>query len=50
VSLDSRMACGIGVCRGCVKEGTGGRNLCVCADGPVFDSRQVLWWDKQAHQ
>jgi dihydroorotate dehydrogenase electron transfer subunit len=43
VSLDARMACGIGICRGCVKEGTGGRGLCVCADGPVFDSREVLW-------
>jgi dihydroorotate dehydrogenase electron transfer subunit len=45
VSLDSRMACGIGICRGCIKGGTGDRNLCVCADGPVFDSREVLWRD-----
>lgn len=45
VSLDSRMACGIGVCRGCVKEGTGGRRLCICTDGPVFDSHEVLWRD-----
>ncbi len=43
VSLDSRMACGIGACRGCVKEGAGGRSLCVCLEGPVFDSRQVSW-------
>jgi dihydroorotate dehydrogenase electron transfer subunit len=43
VSLDARMACGIGICRGCVKEGTGGKSLCVCADGPVFDSTEVLW-------
>ncbi|PKQ28711.1 MAG: dihydroorotate dehydrogenase electron transfer subunit [Candidatus Anoxymicrobium japonicum] len=43
VSLDSRMACGIGACRGCVREGSHGRNLCVCADGPVFDSRDVKW-------
>jgi dihydroorotate dehydrogenase electron transfer subunit len=50
VSLDARMACGIGVCRGCVKEQTGGGSLCVCADGPVFDSREVLWRDKQAYQ
>ena len=45
VSLDARMACGIGVCRGCAKEGIGGRSLCVCADGPVFDSHEVLWRD-----
>ena len=43
VSLDSRMACGIGACRGCVKAGAGGHNLCVCTEGPVFDSREVLW-------
>jgi dihydroorotate dehydrogenase electron transfer subunit len=41
VSLDSRMACGLGFCRGCVKPGAGGANLCVCMDGPVFDSREV---------
>ena len=43
VSLDSRMACGIGACRGCVKAGADGKNLCVCTDGPVFDSRAVKW-------
>ena len=43
VSLTSRMACGLGLCRGCVREGKGGRNLCVCAEGPVFDSRDVKW-------
>jgi len=43
VSLDSRMACGIGACRGCVKAGASGSNLCVCTDGPVFDSREVAW-------
>jgi dihydroorotate dehydrogenase electron transfer subunit len=43
VSLDSRMACGIGSCRGCVRQGAEGKNLCVCTDGPVFDSRQVSW-------
>lgn len=43
VSLDSRMACGIGACRGCVRQGTDGSNLCVCSQGPVFDSRNVSW-------
>jgi dihydroorotate dehydrogenase electron transfer subunit len=46
VSLDSRMACGIGACRGCVKPGASGKNICVCTDGPVFNSRDVGW--KQA--
>lgn len=43
VSLDSRMGCGIGACRGCVIEGSGGENLCVCSDGPVFESHMVAW-------
>jgi dihydroorotate dehydrogenase electron transfer subunit len=45
VSLTSRMACGLGFCRSCVKKGRKGRNLCVCAEGPVFDSREVDWGD-----
>lgn len=40
-SLDSRMACGLGFCRGCVRVGSGGRNLCVCTDGPVFEAAEV---------
>lgn len=43
VSLVSRMACGIGVCRGCVRRSRDGGNLCVCKEGPVFDSKQVEW-------
>ena len=46
-SLASRMACGVGACRGCVREGKAGRNLCVCTDGPVFDSREVVWLSKR---
>jgi len=47
VSLEERMACGVGACLGCVvaiKEGegrTGYRR--VCKDGPVFDIREILW-------
>ena len=43
VSLDARMGCGIGSCRGCVKKGARGSNLCVCTEGPVFDSFEVAW-------
>lgn len=50
VSLEEYMACGFGVCVGCVVEaadegGTGpyGRYLRVCVDGPVFDALQVRW-------
>jgi dihydroorotate dehydrogenase electron transfer subunit len=43
VSLENRMACGVGVCRGCVVDGlgphpkTGLKRRVVCQDGPVFD-------------
>jgi len=46
VSLESRMACGIGACMGCVtgikSGGREGYGL-VCKDGPVFDSDDVIW-------
>ncbi len=47
VSMEERMACGIGACVGCaikIKDGNGGyNNLKVCKDGPVFDGSEVLW-------
>ena len=52
VSLEEYMACGIGICVGCVVEvipemGEGGsdyeRYRRVCVDGPVFDARRVRW-------
>jgi len=47
VSLEMRMACGLGVCRSCVVRvrGQGGRTLVrtVCSDGPVFDAQEVIW-------
>jgi len=47
VSLEERMACGVGACLGCVvaiEEGegrTGYRRI--CHDGPVFDIGEILW-------
>jgi dihydroorotate dehydrogenase electron transfer subunit len=43
VSMEKRMACGIGVCLGCTFEGklTGKRRK-VCSDGPVFPAREVF--------
>jgi dihydroorotate dehydrogenase electron transfer subunit len=48
VSLESNMACGVGACLGCVTKGSSHTEenpdyRCVCKDGPVFDSRQILW-------
>jgi dihydroorotate dehydrogenase electron transfer subunit len=47
VSLEERMACGVGACIGCavgIKEEAG--NMVykrVCADGPVFNLADVIW-------
>ena len=46
LSLDEHMGCGIGVCLTCVvpiKAGDSWEYQRTCADGPVFDSRQVAW-------
>ena len=46
VSMEERMACGIGACVGCVveiKEGDGTTYKKVCKDGPVFDCKEVVW-------
>lgn len=42
VSLENKMACGLGACLCCV-EGTTEGNLCVCKDGPVLNINQLLW-------
>ncbi len=47
VSLEERMACGIGACFGCsvaTKDGDGDvRYSRVCKDGPVFWAEEVCW-------
>jgi dihydroorotate dehydrogenase electron transfer subunit len=47
VSLEERMACGVGACVGCavaVKDEKGNKAYKrVCADGPVFDLQQIIW-------
>ena len=42
VSLDEYMACGIGACLGCAVKTKDGYKM-ICKDGPVFDSREVVW-------
>ncbi|MGL4852193.1 MAG: dihydroorotate dehydrogenase electron transfer subunit [Phocaeicola sp.] len=42
VSLENTMACGIGACLCCV-ENTQKGHLCVCTEGPVFNTTQLLW-------
>lgn len=41
VSLERRMACGMGVCLGCTVETKSG-NKRACKEGPVFDSEELL--------
>lgn len=46
VSMEERMACGIGACVGCVVKIKDGNDIVykkVCKDGPVFDSKEVVW-------
>lgn len=46
VCMEKVMACGIGVCRGCVikaKKGNEIVNKTICKDGPVFDGKEVIW-------
>ena len=48
-SLEHRMACGIGICLVCVckikaeEEGIPFEHKRCCKDGPVFDSKEVIW-------
>jgi dihydroorotate dehydrogenase electron transfer subunit len=42
VSLENKMACGLGACLCCV-EPTREGNQCVCKQGPVFNINQLLW-------
>jgi dihydroorotate dehydrogenase electron transfer subunit len=51
VSLEQPMACGMGTCQSCViryrprnaAAGTDWKYKLTCTDGPVFDSRDILW-------
>ncbi|MGD2095531.1 MAG: hypothetical protein PVH77_11040, partial [Phycisphaerales bacterium] len=48
ISMERRMACGIGLCQGCAVEcKVEGSNetlykMC-CEDGPVFNSKNIAW-------
>jgi dihydroorotate dehydrogenase electron transfer subunit len=43
VSIETMMACGIGICQGCVVERMNSENKysLVCKDGPVFNSKTI---------
>ncbi|MDR0378972.1 MAG: dihydroorotate dehydrogenase electron transfer subunit [Candidatus Accumulibacter sp.] len=51
VSLEGRMACGVGACLGCVTAGRAHSvqtpdYRCLCTDGPVFESGELKWGDE----
>ena len=41
-SIENMMACGIGACLCCVTPTVNG-NQCVCTEGPVFNTKELLW-------
>jgi len=44
VSLERRMACGVGACLGCTVRTVNGNRRC-CADGPIFNAEDVIFDD-----
>lgn len=42
ISMEKRMACGVGACLSCVVETTAGKKRS-CVDGPVFNAKDVVW-------
>ena len=42
-SLENLMACGLGACLCCVEKMADGHNLCVCQDGPIFNTQHLSW-------
>ncbi|MBE6291483.1 MAG: dihydroorotate dehydrogenase electron transfer subunit [Bacteroidales bacterium] len=42
VSLENKMACGVGACLCCVEDTKEG-NVCVCKEGPVFSIDKLSW-------
>ena len=43
VSMEERMACGVGACLGCAVQMKDGSMKHVCKDGPVFNAEEVDW-------
>ena len=42
VSMERRMACGLGACLSCSIDTVDGRKK-VCKDGPIFDANKIIW-------
>jgi NAD(P)H-flavin reductase len=44
ISMERRMACGVGACLGCTIKTVNGNRRC-CADGPIFRAEEVIFDD-----
>ena len=42
ISLENKMACGVGACLCCVEKTKDKGNVCVCTEGPVFDAKRLF--------
>jgi dihydroorotate dehydrogenase electron transfer subunit len=42
-AVEAMVACGMAMCLGCAVKASKGGYLQVCKDGPVFDSKDLLW-------
>jgi len=42
VSLETHLACGLGMCLGCVIKTKSGHKR-ICKDGPVFKTEEIIW-------
>jgi NAD(P)H-flavin reductase len=42
VSMERRMACGVGACLGCTVRTVNGNRRC-CADGPIFKADEGIF-------
>ncbi len=43
VSLENKMACGVGACLCCVEDTAEHGHVCVCTEGPVFKIEDLKW-------
>lgn len=49
LSLESKMACGMGACLGCTVKTKSGLKRC-CKDGPVFEASEIIFEEKKSAQ
>lgn len=49
LSLESKMACGMGACLGCTVKTKSGLKRC-CKDGPVFEASEIIFEEKKSEQ